>query len=93
MILVDGGFSLAVPADLAQSKSPNSVLVSVNLHEDYAVVEKQSSIGFTTIANNAIDILCHALARQEVENSDIVIAPKVGLVSWNKALSPEGAKT
>lgn len=90
--LVDGGFSLPVPAYLAQAKSPRSVLVSVNLHEDYALVEKKNSIGFTTIANNAIDILCRALAREDVKSSDVVIVPKVGLVSWDKAMSQRGAK-
>jgi len=90
-LLADGGLSLPVPVKIAE-KMGAEIIIAVNLEADYFVDYKNNHFNFYKIADQAIKILNHYLAEENVKNADLVISPKVGDVSWGKFLSSRGSK-
>jgi len=83
-LLVDGGLSLPVPADIVK-KMGADVVIAVNLDADYFSSESKK-FGFYKIAENSINLLRHHLAYSNIKDADIVINPRVGRIHWNKFL-------
>jgi len=87
-LLVDGGLSNPVPSDVVR-KMGAEIVIAVNLDAHLFQNKDRTKIyndkfGVYTIAKKAIDALrCH-LAQCRLQNTDIVITPKVGGISWTK---------
>jgi len=87
-LLADAGLSLPVPVEIAKKMGANLV-IAVNLDADYFANENnnnKANLGFYKIANNSINLLRYHLASWNVKGADIIIEPKLGIVSWNKFL-------
>lgn len=82
-LLVDGGLSLPVPAEIVRGMGADLV-IAVNLDADYFSDTEESSFGFYRVADSSIKLLRYHLASSNVRDADIAISPKIGKVGWNK---------
>lgn len=69
-ILVDGGLSLPVPAQLAKEMGAD-IVIAVNL-DNYKYEEKEK-LSFYSVANFSLDILRYHLALNNVKTADFVV--------------------
>lgn len=88
-LLVDGGLSCPVPAEIVREMGAEVVL-AVNLDSEHFKGDAiQKNISFRRIANNSINALRFHLARENSRWADITVSPKVGVVGWEKFTEPE----
>lgn len=87
-LLVDGGLSCPVPAEVVRDMGADVVL-AVNLDSEHFKGEGiQNNISFRRIANNSINALRFHLARENARWADVVVSPRVGVVGWEKFTEP-----
>jgi len=87
-LLVDGGLSDPVP-DNTVRKMGSDLVISVNLdtysfQDEPEIKVNNGNLGVYTIANNAMNILRYNLAKYSLQNTDILITPKVRKINWTK---------
>ncbi|MCR4428554.1 MAG: patatin-like phospholipase family protein [Caldiserica bacterium] len=88
-LLVDGGLSAPVPAEIVREMGAEVVL-AVNLDSEHFSFEvRPGSLSYRRIMSNSINALRYHLARENVRWADLVICPRVGVVGWDKFLEPE----
>ncbi|MCR4433818.1 MAG: patatin-like phospholipase family protein [Caldiserica bacterium] len=88
-LLVDGGLSAPVPAEIVREMGAEVVL-AVNLDSEHFSLEaRPRTFSYRRIVNNSINALRYHLARENVRWADLVISPRVGVVGWDKFLEPE----
>jgi len=88
-LLVDGGLSAPVPAEIVREMGAEVVL-AVNLDsEHFSMNFRPGPFSYRRIVNNSINALRYHLARENARHADLVINPKVGVVGWDKFLEPE----
>jgi NTE family protein len=85
MLLVDGGTCNPVPDDVVK-KMGADIVISVNLDNfknNTTPVKRLTTFRYT--ANRSFEIMRHYLANYSMQNSDIIIEPKmgtIGITSW-----------
>lgn len=88
-LLVDGGLSAPVPAEVTREMGAE-VILAVNLDsEHFSMNFRPGPFSYRRIVNNSINALRYHLARENARHADLVINPKVGVVGWDKFLEPE----
>lgn len=85
--LVDGGNAVPVPV-YAVRKMGADIVIAVDLDDCYVSpknymkdIEKAS---ITQVAERAMDIMSYSLAKENTKNADVVIAPDVYDVGWQR---------
>lgn len=76
-LLTDGGVTVPVPV-VAVKKMGADIVIAINLHEDYVGLSPNDKFGLQTITAKAFSILGRHLARENANQADVVITPKVG---------------
>lgn len=76
--LLDGGINQQVPADIVREMGAD-IVVAVNLSENITAMHTSNPI---SNMQRYFMLMMRALARENVKNADIVIAPKVTSTNW-----------
>jgi NTE family protein len=91
-ILVDGGLSNPVPADIAK-KMGSDIVIAVNLDSgrfngnSTNSHKKSAEISLTKVSIRALNIMRFYLSEKYLDMADITIepfVPEIGLIGWNK---------
>lgn len=80
-LLSDGGLSNPVPDDVVRAMGADVVL-SVNLNELNTPKGPKQKQGISDIMQQSIDILLYHLTKHSLQDSDIILEPRLATFSW-----------
>ena len=84
-LFVDGALSSPLPVRIVRQMG-SDVVISVNLLEELDADLEQKKIHASSLSYRSIMVLLRNLAREQEDESDIIIQPHVGKIGWRSFL-------